>query len=222
MKTEPKPFWRAAISYARSAPAPASRSRPPPLRPKRSRPDSNDDKRKARYQAIPPMCRPITASTAIRNEGGSRADQEKRTSGAPRFARALPAERPRPRSPHLPAPLRLAAGGLAALGALPLGGVQKPRPVRRPPGRRGHDPQEHLHALRGRLHRHGRSRQRCLDRPGAELGQPDQPRLALRQRRRGARTGHGRTPPEISDEARERPVDTASSGTRPSTRSATS
>ena len=66
----------------------------------------------------------------------------------------------------------LAAGGLAALGALPLASVRKAqgRPAARH-GRRGHHPQEHLHALLGRLHRHRRSRQRRLDRPGAELGQ---------------------------------------------------
>ena len=102
----------------------------------------------------------------------------------------------------------LAAGGLAALGALPLASVQKAKagpPPRQ--GRRGHHPQEHLHALRGRLHRHGGSLQRRVDRPGAELGSSDQPRLALRQGRLGARTGDGRTPPEISDEDGQRPVD---------------
>ena len=89
-------------------------------------------------------------------------------------------------------------------------------------GRAGHHPQEHLHALLGRLHGHRRGAERRVDRPGAGLGQPDQSRLALRQGRGGARARARRPPPEISDEARQRPVDPASPGTRRSTRSATS
>ena len=107
----------------------------------------------------------------------------------------------------------LVAGGLAALGALPLasvrtGGGRSARRARR----RGHHPQEHLHALLGRLHSGGGSCQRRLDRPGARLGYPDQSRLALRQGRRGARAGTRRPPPEISDEARQRPVDAGDLG----------
>ena len=83
----------------------------------------------------------------------------------------------------------------------------RPRPARRRARRRGDHPQEHLHALRGRLHRHGGSLERRVDRPGAELGQPDQPRLALRQGRFGARARAQRPPAQISDEARQRPVD---------------
>ena len=97
----------------------------------------------------------------------------------------------------------LAAGGLATLGALHarLGAQGRGRTAaaRR---RAGHRPQEHLHPLLRRLHGDRGSRQRRLDRPGAELGQPDQSRLALRQGRLGARTGERRAPAEISDEAR--------------------
>ena len=64
-----------------------------------------------------------------------------------------------------------------------------------------------LHPLLGRLHGDRRSVERRVDRPGAGLGQPDQPRLALRQGRLGARTGAWRPPAEISDEAGQRPVD---------------
>ena len=46
------------------------------------------------------------------------------------------------------------------------------RPVRRRPGRHGHDAQEHLHALRGRLHRDRRSLKRRVDRPGAGWDSP--------------------------------------------------
>ena len=49
--------------------------------------------------------------------------------------------------------------------------------------------------------------ERRLDRAGAELGFPDQSRLALRQGRLGARAGAQRPPASISDEARQRPVD---------------
>ena len=91
-----------------------------------------------------------------------------------------------------------------------------------PLDRRRDHPQEHLHALLGRLHRHRRSRQRRVGRPGAELGFADQPRLALRQGRLGARTRARRAPAEISDEARRTANGRASRGTRRSTRSATS
>ena len=102
----------------------------------------------------------------------------------------------------------LVAGGLGALGALPLGAVRRAEAGPPPPtGAQGDDPQERLHPLRGRLHRHRRSRQRRVDRPGAELGQPDQPRLALRQGRLGARTRVGRAAAQISAEARRRQMD---------------
>ncbi len=65
----------------------------------------------------------------------------------------------------------LVAGGLATLGALPLGSVRKAEAGPPPPaGAAGHHPQEHLHALLGRLHGHRRSRERRVDRPGARLG----------------------------------------------------
>ena len=80
----------------------------------------------------------------------------------------------------------LAAGGLAALGALPLGeraqGGSRPAAERR---RRGHHPQEHLHALLGRLHGHRRSAERRVGRPGAGLGfaRSTAARIAPRARR---------------------------------------
>ncbi len=76
-----------------------------------------------------------------------------------------------------------------------------------PAGAQVDDPQEHLHPLRRRLYGHRRSRQRRVDRPGAELGQPDQPRLALRQGRLGAGTRLGRAAAQISAEAGRRPMD---------------
>ena len=102
----------------------------------------------------------------------------------------------------------LAAGGLAALGALPLGSVRKaeagPPPAAR---RRGRAAQEHLHPLLGRVHGRRRGLERRVDRPGAGLGKPAQPRLALRQGCVGARDRARRPPPALSDEARQRPVD---------------
>ena len=114
----------------------------------------------------------------------------------------------RPRPPHLPAPLRSrrrqprdTRRAAARLGAQGRGRTATAR------RRQSHHPQEHLHALRRRLHGNGGSRERRLDRPGAELGQPHQPRLALRQGRIRARTGERRTSVEISDEAGQRPMD---------------
>ena len=87
------------------------------------------------------------------------------------------------RSPRLPAPLgpcrrRSRRAGRAAARQRAQG---EGRPAARA-RRRGHHPQEHLHALRGWLHGYCGSIQWRMDRPGAELGQPDQSRLALRQR----------------------------------------
>ena len=82
----------------------------------------------------------------------------------------------------------LAAGGLAALGTLPLSGIRKaaagPPP---PPGATIGGPQERLHPLLGRLHGNCRGCERRLDRPGAGLGQPDQSRVTLREGRGGPR-----------------------------------
>ena len=102
----------------------------------------------------------------------------------------------------------LAAGALAALGNLPLGGVRKaeagPPP---PPGARGHDPQEYLHPLLGRLFGDRQGRERRVDRPGAGLRQPDQSRIALLQGRGGSRRRAERAPLALSGEARGRPMD---------------
>ena len=68
-------------------------------------------------------------------------------------------------------------------------------------GRRPADRQVGLHALLGGLHGHGRGPRRCLDRPGAGLGQPLQPGRPLRQGRCGARDGARRTAPQASGQA---------------------
>ena len=64
----------------------------------------------------------------------------------------------------------LVAGGLAAIGALPLASVRKAEAGRAANVGRRHHPQEHLHALLGRLHGDRRGVKRRLDWPGAELG----------------------------------------------------
>ena len=51
-------------------------------------------------------------------------------------------------------------------------------------GRRGRGPEECLHALLRRLHRHRRGRKRRMDPPATRVGQPDQSRHPLRQGRR--------------------------------------
>ena len=117
-------------SFARSAPARPSRLRPPLRSPSAASADTetNDEKRKARYQRNSTgRARPSIASTGIRAEGGAHADQENRTSGTPRHARRRSAE-PADGGLDRRAFLRrsgLAAGGLAALGALPLASVRK-------------------------------------------------------------------------------------------------
>ena len=117
----------------------------------------------------------------------------------------------------IPAASSIAAASCAApasppadsprVGALPLAQRPQGRSRRIDGDRRRHHPQEHLHALLGRLHRHRRSRQRRLGRPGARLGFADQPRLALRQGRGDPRARARRPPPALPDEARERPMD---------------
>ena len=104
----------------------------------------------------------------------------------------------------------LAAGGLAALGTLrarldPAGQGRSAAGARRG----GRDPQEHLHPLLGRLHGDRRGRERRVDRPGAGLGLPDQSRLALLQRRGGARRRAERAAPALPDEARRRAMEPA-------------
>ena len=61
----------------------------------------------------------------------------------------------------------LAAGGLAALGALPLSTSARRERVRRRRRRTGDDAQERLHPLLGWLHGHCRGGERHLDRAGA-------------------------------------------------------
>ena len=106
----------------------------------------------------------------------------------------------------------LRRSGLAAGG---LGRARRAAARRRAQGRsrgrrsgagQGHHPPEHVHALLGRLHGPCRSRERRVGRAGAGLGQPDQPRLALRQGRRHARDRARRSPPALPDEDGRRPV----------------
>ena len=108
-------------------------------------------------------------------------------------------------------------------GSIQLGAVRKAK-ARRPasPAVETVHQEEHLHPLLGRLHGHGRGAERRLDRPGAVLGEPDQPRHALRQGRGDPRARARRPPAEVPDEARRRQVAADLAGTRRSTRSATS
>ncbi len=162
----------------------------------------------------PITSRPITASTAIRSEGGASADQANRTTGAtqptsgPR--RAFSSGR---RPPVLPAPLgagRRRSGDDRQLAAR----QRAPGQGRAAADRRcaADDPQKHLHPLRGRLHGHRRGRQRRVDRPGTELGQPDQSRLALCQGCRGARARLRRAAAQIPDEIGQRRMDPGQMG----------
>ena len=101
----------------------------------------------------------------------------------------------------------LAAGGLAALGALPLGGVRKAEAGPPPPAGAQVTIRKNIctHCSVGcTVDRRGRERR--VDRPGAGLGQPDQPRLALRQGRRDARARARRPPPALPDEDGQRPM----------------
>ena len=133
-----------------------------------------------------------------------------RTSGTPRHARrsACQPHQRRSRSPHLPAPLRSRGRRArrdrraAACERAQGGGRRIDRPARARPSAR----------TSARI---ARSAARVIAEVenGVWVGQEpawdsaDQPRLALRQGRGDARAGARRPPPEISDEARGRPVD---------------
>ena len=221
-----KPTWHVATSCARSAPAPVSRWRPPPLVTEaKADSETDSEKRKARYKAESDRGEDLLQRQPL-SELREAPVLIKRTE---RQARQAVARRPRQPNETASTAAASCAGPVSPPAVSPRSApCRSPACARReagPPAAKGaarHHPQEHLHALLGRLHRHRRSVERRLGRPGAELGIADQPRLALRQGRLGARTGHGRTPPEIPDEARERPVDPHQVGLRPSTRSATS
>ena len=124
-----------------------------------------------------------------------------------------------------------AARSCAARGSQPAGSPRsarcrwpacaRHRPAAAARRRASHHPQEHLHPLLGRLHGRSPKSRTASGSARSPAGTPDQPRLALRQGRLGARTRAWRPAPEISDEARQRPVE-QSPGTRRSTRSATS
>ena len=124
-------------SCARSARAPARpRPRGAARRPTaQADTETNDEKRKARYQETDAREDLLPGQPlSERSEGGSRADQENRTPGAPRRARrrARRASRRRARPPHAScaAPVWSPAAS-RALGALPLGSVRKAEAGRR-------------------------------------------------------------------------------------------
>ena len=112
------------------------------------------------------------------------------------------------RPADLPAPLRPRPSAAWPRSArFQLGTVQKAAAISPPqPGRADRAQEEHLHPLLGRLHGDRRGPERRLDRAGAVLGQPVQPRHALRQGRQRARARAQRPPAEVPDEARRRPV----------------
>ena len=174
-----------------------ARRKPTSRRPSASRPATRK----------PTTSRTTTASTAT--DGTTHMLMKRRDGSAGRARLQGYRRRPgfwRSRPPHVPAPLRAgrwrrrrARLDAARIGAQGAGRTEDRR-------RADRSQKEHLHALLGRLHRDRRSAERRLGRPGAGLGQPDQPRLALRQGRIRARTRAWRPPPEISDEARQRRV----------------
>ena len=101
----------------------------------------------------------------------------------------------------------LAIGGLAAVSAMAGGRVQKAEAAGGRGRRQGRHQEVGVHALLGRLHDHGRGAERRVDRPGAGLRQPAQPRRPLRQGRGGARARAWRPPAQVPDEARRRQMD---------------
>ena len=115
-----------------------------------------------------------------------------------------------PRSPQLPASVGSRRRWPRAIGALPLASVQKAKAGPPAAGRGGDHPQEHLHALRGRLHGDRGSVQRRVDRPGAELGYCRSIAARTAPRARRCASSCWRAPAEISDEARQRSVDRVS------------
>ena len=112
------------------------------------------------------------------------------------------------RSPHLPAPVRPCRR--RSRRSEHAAGRQRPQ-GESSSGRSPHigrnRSQERLHALLGWMHRDGGGAERGMDRPGAELGFPDQSRIALRQGRFGARARAQRAAASLSDEACGRAVD---------------
>ena len=153
--------------------------------------------------------------------------KRKERRGAPQhdfqaIAAGLASRRPRP--PHVPAPLGPRGRRRSRRWARSSSARCARREAGRPAaaGAEVDHQEERLHALLGRLHGDGRGAERRLGRPGAVLGQPDQPRHALRQGRGDPRTRARRPPAEIPDEARQRRMAAHLAGTRRSTRSATS
>ena len=119
---------------------------------------------------------------------------------------AMPDSHVRPA--RLPAPLR--SCGRRACGTRHLRARLDPAGEGRSAAgarRDSRDPQEYLHPLLGRLHGDRRGGERRLDRAGAGLGLSDQSRLALLQRRGGARRCAERAAPALPDEARRREME---------------
>ena len=135
-----------------------------------------------------------------------RAGSAQRSSLASTLTRRRQCHRP-DGPPEFPPQLRPGGGRHGRLGSLAARHREEGRGRSRRSRYRGDAAQEHLHPLLGRLHGHRRGPERRLDRPGAGLGQPDQPGHALRQGRFGARADQGRAPQQVSGEAGERRVE---------------
>ena len=192
----------------------------------RARPRRGDGRR-AHQGPLPGdrACRGLLSHQPLLHGGLSHARQTQilRTAsrgGLAAFAQAC--RRQSRRSPQLSAERRaLPSVGLPPWAPLGAGTVRRAEAGhdRLQPARRGQD--EHLHPLLGGLHGQGRGPERRLGRSGARLGQPDQPRHALRQGRIGARARAWRPPPEVPDEEGRRRVGPHLLGPGASTRSAT-
>ena len=114
-------------SFACSAPARPSRRQSPLATEAKADTETNDEKRKARYKETDHVKAFYRVNRYPQAEGGTRADQENRTSGTPQLAQRR-ARRPRPAAstaaPSCAAPASPPAR-LPPLGALPLGSVRK-------------------------------------------------------------------------------------------------
>ena len=119
------------------------------------------------------------------------------------------ARHPHARSARLPAPLGPRASAPAwrrrncCWCARP---KRRHQEARRRPERQGRSQAHRVRPLLGGLRDRRGGRERRVGAPGAGVRQPDQPRRALRQGRRGARERPRRIPPEVPDEARQRQV----------------
>ena len=169
MKPEKQVGRRATLSV-RSARVPVSR-RPRPRRSLRGAAadsGSNEEKRKARYQANSPDVQRLSAASIViqrsRTEEAAVLDQQER-----KIMHGTACWRARCQIIRRKAALfdrrsflrrsGLVAGSLATVGVLQLGSVRKAEAGPPPPARRGaHPPQEHVHSLFGGLFGHCRGR----------------------------------------------------------------